>query len=171
MLVVEGYGGSAGKPLGLPGQPCSLPALLSKHKCFYLDTCPIPRPFPSLSPSSQSRRSEPGAAPSTMGCRKSQRTRRWDSSDPAFLPPEDIVWEWKDPSPPYCLCLARPVISLSALSCFCPALMHRHFCSTGSVLLPCSGMFWWILSPSAASLQIPKWLSPSTQCGWRRGWR
>lgn len=64
-----------------------------------------------------------------------ERARRWDSSEPAFLPPQYIVWEWKDPSPPYCLCLALPVISLSALSCFCPALKHRHFCITGS----CSG--------------------------------
>lgn len=50
----------------------------------------------------------------------------------AFLPPQDIVLEWKNPSSPYCLCVALPVISLSALRCFCPALSHWHFGSAGS---------------------------------------
>lgn len=50
----------------LPGQSCSLSALLSKNKFLTWTPIPFYVLVLSLSPSSQSRHSEPGAAPSTM---------------------------------------------------------------------------------------------------------
>lgn len=68
MPTVEGYGGWCWQASGsLPGQSCTLVALLSKNKCLtWTPGLPFLVLVPSLSPSSQSRHSEPEAAPSTM---------------------------------------------------------------------------------------------------------
>lgn len=130
LLAVEGYGGWHWQAVGL-SQDSPAHCLPCSPKVLDLHSCPIPCPVPSLSPSSQNRRSEPGAAPCPMEAAGSHGDLG-DGIAVNMLSSHLGIWFGNGKIPHIPTVCAWPVISLSALSCFCLALWHRHFCSTGS---------------------------------------